>query len=77
MSYGPTKRVRCYNGFFVNGYKFHTKEYGQNKSTINSGVCVKGCTYSENELDYFGILEEILEFTYVGHGNTIFLFKCH
>ena len=28
-------------------------------------------------MDYFGILEEILEFTYVGHGNTIFLFKCH
>ena len=61
----------------MNGYKFHTQQYGQNKSTMNSGVCVKGNTYNENKRDYYGIIEEILELQYLGDDNHIFLFKCH
>ncbi|KAJ1410164.1 hypothetical protein SESBI_22193 [Sesbania bispinosa] len=53
MSYGPSKHVTYYNGIIVNGYRFHTKEYGQNKATMNSGVCVRGNIYGENELDYY------------------------
>ena len=77
MSYGPSKLVRCYNGYIVNGYRFHTKEYNENKSTMNCGVCVKGSSYNENELDYYGIVEEIIELTYIGTHNKLFLFKCH
>ncbi|RDX98745.1 hypothetical protein CR513_18282, partial [Mucuna pruriens] len=47
---------------FVMIHRFHTKESGQNKATINSGVCVRGNIYGENDLDYYGIIEEILEF---------------
>lgn len=77
LSYGPSKVARVYPAFIVNGYRFHTRQYGQNKSTTNSGVCVKGSTYNENECDYYGIIEEILELSYLGDDNHTFLFKCH
>lgn len=77
MSYGPSKHVTSYNGIIVNGYRFHTKENGQNKATMNSGVCVQGSIYGENDLDYYGIIEEILELSYLGCQNKVFLFRCH
>lgn len=47
ISYGPLKVVTCYNGLIVNGYIFHTKDYRQHKSILNSGVCVPGNIYAE------------------------------
>ncbi|RDX90084.1 hypothetical protein CR513_28091, partial [Mucuna pruriens] len=73
MSYGPSKCVTSYNGIIVNGY---TKESGQNKATMNSGVCVRGNIYGENDLDYYGIIEEILELSYLGSQNKVFLLQC-
>jgi hypothetical protein len=61
--------VDCYKGYFVNGYLFHTVEYGANKATWNSGVNLKG------NLEYYGTLTEVFEFKYMG-GNTVVLFKC-
>lgn len=77
FSYGPSPLVRTYPGFIVNGYRFHTLEYGQNKTTMNSGVCVKGSVYNDDEIDYYGLLEEVIELQYLGPNNSIFLFKCH
>ncbi|MQL98432.1 hypothetical protein Taro_031143 [Colocasia esculenta] len=77
ISYGPSKVAHTYLSFIVNGYRFHTRQYEQNKSTMNNGVCVKGSTYNENKCDCYGIIEEILELQYLGDGNHIFLFKCH
>ncbi|GKC35029.1 transposon, En/Spm-like protein [Tanacetum coccineum] len=37
---GPSKFATCYDICFVNGYKFHTKDYGEHKATINSGVSI-------------------------------------
>ena len=74
MSYGPSKSVTCYNGIIVNGYRFHTREYGQNKATINSGVCVRGSIYGDNDLDYYGIIEEILELSYLGAQNKVLFY---
>ncbi|KAL9381917.1 hypothetical protein Peur_024952 [Populus x canadensis] len=45
--------------YFVNGYVFHTKEYGHGRNTYNIGVCIKGSTSSEFEVDYYGKLEEL------------------
>ena len=44
---------------------------------MNSGVCVKGSAYNENEIDYYGILEEVIELQFLGQDNNVFLFKCH
>ncbi|KAJ1400077.1 hypothetical protein SESBI_29803 [Sesbania bispinosa] len=76
ISYGPSKYVTCYNVLIVNGYMFHTKDYGQNKSTTNSEICVRGNIYSENDLDYYGIVEEILELSYLGNQNKAILLRC-
>ena len=61
----------------MNGYKFHTREYGSERSTFNSGVCIKGSNYSETFDDYFGIVEEILivEYPRFPIKKTV-LFKC-
>lgn len=77
IAQGPCQLVKTYNGYFVNGYKFHTLDYGRHKSTLNSGVCVLGSSWSEDEVDYYGLLEEVLELEYFGMGNHVVLFKCH
>jgi len=56
LSLGPERKVKCYNGYFVNGYVFHTEEYGHGKKRYNSGVCVKRSTSSELNVDYYGRL---------------------
>ena len=49
----PLKSVMIYSGYVVNGYKFHTKSYGSDRATMNSGVCMKGVNYSIDESDYY------------------------
>ncbi|XP_057246755.1 uncharacterized protein LOC130589506 [Beta vulgaris subsp. vulgaris] len=60
LAMGPSRQVRTWNQFFVNGYNFHKQEYGKNKSTMNYGVCVQAA----DRADYFGILEEVIELMY-------------
>jgi hypothetical protein len=75
LSVGPERKVKCYNEYFVNGYVFHTEEYGHARKIYNNGVCVKGSTYSELEVDYNGRLEEVVELQYHSEQNRVFLFK--
>jgi len=77
LSLGPERKVKCYNEYFVNGYVFHIKEYGHGKRAYNSGVCVKGSTCNEFEVDYYGKLEEVVELQYHSEQNRVFLFKCY
>jgi len=60
------RKVKFYNGYFINRHVFHIKEYGQGKKTYNSGVCVKGLTSNEFEVNYYEKLEEVM-----------ILFKCY
>ncbi|KAK1375606.1 hypothetical protein POM88_031799 [Heracleum sosnowskyi] len=77
ISFGPLRSVKSVPIYYVNGYKFHTREYGADKSTFNSGVCIKGSNFSETFNDYFGIVEEILivEYPRFPAKKTV-LFKC-
>jgi len=77
LSLGPERKVKCYNEYFVNGYVFHTEEYRHERKTYNSGVCVKGSTSSELEVDYYGRLEEVVKLQYHSEQNRVFLFKCY
>jgi hypothetical protein len=77
FSLGPERKCKCYNGYFINGYVFHTEEYGQRRKTYNSSVYVKGSTSSELEVDYYGRLEEVVELQYHNEHNRVFLFKCY
>jgi hypothetical protein len=77
LSLGPERKCKCYNGYFVSGYVFHTEEYRQGRKTYNNGVCVKGSASSELEVDYYGRLEEVVELQYHNEQNIVFLFKCY
>jgi hypothetical protein len=57
LSLGPERKVKYYNGYFVNEYVFHTEEYEHGRKTYNNGVCIKGSTSIEFEVDYYGRLE--------------------
>lgn len=63
LSRGPTKNARSYQGYFINGYRFHTKQSQIKRRTQNSGVVVKGDEVS-GERDFFGVLKEVLELEY-------------
>ena len=77
LAMGPTQYTRSHKGYFVNGYKFHTRSHGNGRVTDNSGVCVRGTTYNQPESDYYGWLDEVLEIEYRGTGRcVVVLFKC-
>ena len=57
---GLERNLKCYNGYFINEYVLHTKDYGQGKKIYNSGVCVKGLTSNEFEANYYGKFEEVI-----------------
>jgi hypothetical protein len=77
LSLGPERKVKCYNGYFIIGFVFHTEEYRHGRKTYNNGGCVKGLTSSELEVDYYGRLEEVVELQYHSGQNRVFLFKCY
>ena len=77
LSLGLERKVKCYNGYFVNGYVFHTEEYGYGRKTYNNGICIKGSTSSEFEVDYYEKLKEVVELQYHSEQNRVFLFKCY
>lgn len=44
---------------------------------MNSGVWVKGSNYNDDEDDYYGLIEEIIQLEYPGiHPKNVVLFKC-
>ena len=79
LALGPKRNVKTYPIFFVNGYKFNTKEYGAEKLTDNSGVFVKGSDDPNDHIhDFYGVLNQILQVTYFTRpAKEVFLFKCN
>jgi hypothetical protein len=64
MSYGYCPRVKSYGCYDVNGYRFRSKKYESGRvelTTINSGVCVTSFDESDNALEYYGIIEDIIK----------------
>jgi len=43
----------------------------------NNGVCIKGLTFSEYEVDYYEKLEKVIELQYQNEHNRVLLFKCY
>ncbi|XP_049410700.1 uncharacterized protein LOC125873917 [Solanum stenotomum] len=77
ISWGPIT-VHTMSQYNVNGFKFATDKYSKNKKTNNSGVWVKGDNGNQNEnVDYFGVLQEIVELEYSGWPiKRIVFFQC-
>ncbi|XP_057990748.1 uncharacterized protein LOC110633890 [Hevea brasiliensis] len=77
LAEGPLRSVKSYPIYFINSYRFHTSSHGANRSTMNSGVCIRGSTYGDNSNNYYGILKEVVQIEYsaLPIKRTI-LFKC-
>ncbi len=74
---GPSRRVESWPVYFINGYKFHISDWGRDKATFNSGVCIRTSGSSEVECDFYGVLEEIIQLEYPGWPHKkVVLFKC-
>lgn len=57
------KGVVTYEGYTLNGFRFHTKKRQRKRKTQNSFVMVKGDEES-GENDIFGILEKVIILEY-------------
>ena len=79
LAFGPKRKVNTYPIYFVNGYKFNTKEYGAEKLTNNTGVFVKGSDDPNNHInDFYGVLTQILQLTYFTRPvEDVYLFRCN
>ncbi|XP_010670313.3 uncharacterized protein LOC104887394 [Beta vulgaris subsp. vulgaris] len=69
----PSRVVRRYAGYIVNGFCFHTDDRCENRKTQNSGIMVRGDDVSDKE--YYVVLKDVFEVFYPG-GNRAFVFKC-
>lgn len=76
LAHGPSRYVKNFNGSFINGFKFHTKQFGEKKTSFNSGVCVIGICYNDIGNDFYGILTGIIELEYPEFLDKVVLFKC-
>ncbi|XP_042400652.1 uncharacterized protein LOC121990613 [Zingiber officinale] len=82
---GPNVIGIRYEKFISNGFRFHTKEVECKRKTQNYGVTVRATTSSYSsvkdhnpvlsELDYYGILQNVIELDY-GGGRKVILFEC-
>ncbi|CAH9126914.1 unnamed protein product [Cuscuta epithymum] len=72
LSQWPKKKARSYGGSYVNGFKFHTRKYGNGKRSSNWGVCVLGETSGDGRYDFYGIIDDIIEVRYKQNEVTIF-----
>ena len=74
---GFSYRVKSFNVYDVNGYRFHTTGYEQswsNRKTTNAGVFTPG----QDRVEYYGRVEEIYELKFHGFVPlTPIIFKCH
>ena len=67
---GFSYRVRSFNVYDVNGYRFHTTGYEQsrpNRKTTNTGVF----TPDQDGVEYYGRLEEIYELKFHGSIHSL------
>jgi hypothetical protein len=78
LSCGPDLRVRTYAACKVNGVRYSTVDREKFLLTQNSGV-VTGGTHNGEDVDYFGVLKEVIELEYNSNlqaRRTVVLFRC-
>ena len=67
--YGFRKMVTSYGAYDVNGYRFRSEKYERTKSkltTVNTGVCVSCLDDENNELEYYGVIKDIIKIKWEG-----------
>jgi hypothetical protein len=67
LSWGLSKQAKSFQGYIINGYRFHTNEHAEGGKSENYGVCVKGGENENSSVDYYRVLKEVLEVQFPGH----------
>lgn len=85
LSRGPNKIAKRYSGYFINGYRFHTRQREARRKTQNSGVTLVALTTSfasakdpnpiRAKVSYYGRINDIIELDYFGNFKVV-LFRC-
>lgn len=82
LSRGCALKVRSYDIYEVNGYRFRSEKYEKyrgNLTTTNTGVLAVGVDDgTDNELEYYGTIKDIIELNFDGDSEfSLVLFECH
>ncbi|CAL5344683.1 unnamed protein product [Camellia sinensis] len=85
LALGPSKKATRFNGYIINGTRYHTRSREWRRKTQNSGVMVKAktCSYAstrdmnpvEGEVAYYGYVTDIIEL-YYSYDRRYVLFMC-
>jgi hypothetical protein len=78
LALGPDARVVVHSMCNVNGARFRTVDREKNLRTQNSGVMTRASVSDEEEMEFYGVMKEVLELQYTKnkHGDrSIFLFR--
>lgn len=70
LACGPDYRIKAYSACDVNGVRYRTQTRDARRVTQNCGIWVEG-----ESCDYYGLIEEIFELTYI-FDHKVELFKC-
>ncbi|CAL5362586.1 unnamed protein product [Camellia sinensis] len=86
LALGPSRKATTFNGYIINGTRYHTKSCELRRKTQNSGVMVKAKTSSyasakdinpvEGDVAYYGYVTDIIEL-YYSHDHRYMLFMCN
>lgn len=84
LAMGPDQAVEKLTGYVVNGFRFHTEARDRSKKFQNCGVWLtssvtgyasaRDINPNEGEVDYYGVLQEIVRVRY--DARYIVMFKC-
>jgi len=79
LSYGSV-RVKSYGRYDVNGFRFRSTSFEATRplrATTNTGVVVRVVDTEQRETNYYGIIRNILEFSFAGRKSLkVVFFDC-
>ena len=77
INQGLKRKVFKWLTYFINWYKFHTKQWSQHKLTSNFSVCIKGTNGEHSKNDKYGKHQEVIQLNYGGLSTyMLVLFDC-
>ncbi|KAD0605065.1 hypothetical protein E3N88_43995 [Mikania micrantha] len=85
LGQGPYFKVRSYQGYYINGYTFYTKDQDEKSTMQNRRVIIIVSTTEFDRMDhskmlriakesYYGVIQEIWELNY--HSFVIRVYRC-
>lgn len=75
LACGPHSCIKSYSACIVNGVRYHTELRDERKLCQNSSVMVAGSMESGNSIEFYGVIQDIIELQYNMNKRT-FIFKC-